>query len=161
MIAGFRIRVLPGLIWTDSGYGIVVEDGAICIVRNVQFGSCPGTHIIASNASYIVLMGNIIIEAGGNAPQHIAVVSSAIMAVSGQPTLQPSLYVLGPVSIYEFASASDGWLNIHYYGQSNPGYVSGYKYASVLNGVINTNGAGTGYLPGNIAGFTSYGGLYI
>lgn len=42
----------------------------------------------------------------------------------------------------------------------NPGNVTGSKYKAQLNGVIDTQGAGVNYFPGNTAGSTSSGGQY-
>jgi hypothetical protein len=42
----------------------------------------------------------------------------------------------------------------------NPGYVSGYKYGAFMNGTIMTQGLGTGYFPGTLAGLLSQGGQY-
>jgi hypothetical protein len=42
----------------------------------------------------------------------------------------------------------------------NPGNVTGTKWIATLNGVVNSQGAGTGYFPGSVAGSASTGGQY-
>jgi hypothetical protein len=42
----------------------------------------------------------------------------------------------------------------------NAGYVSGYKYGCFMNGTCITQGLGTGYFPGTLAGLLSQGGQY-
>jgi hypothetical protein len=68
-----------------------------------------------------------------------------------------------PVACSTFAQASmGGALSFNPPNATfvNSGNLSGKKYNSVSNGIINVNGAGTSYLPGSVAG-TSPTGVYI
>ena len=43
----------------------------------------------------------------------------------------------------------------------NPGYVVGPKFLAEANGVLNTQGLGINYFPGNSPGVIAYGGQYL
>ena len=58
-----------------------------------------------------------------------------------------------------FAEADDlGFVN--YNGPIFSGAATGKRYGATLNGVIDTNGAGATYFPGNVGGTTATGGQY-
>jgi hypothetical protein len=61
-------------------------------------------------------------------------------------------------------ASSNGSIEMPVPGQPvfvNPGYVNGTKWIATVNGVINTQGLGVGFFPGNVAGYQNIGGQYV
>ena len=162
VVSGFRVSVQSGTSVDDNGYGIVSEATGMSLeIFDMQFGPCVGAHIVSTGGGFLLIgQGAINIEAEGNAPVHITAQANGTIEVSAVSSERPVLDVLGSVTFTDFASASDAYLNVVYNGITGAGNVSATKYAASANGVISTAGSGTSYLPGNVAGFVTSGGVY-
>ena len=73
---------------------------------------------------------------------------------------------LGPMNVSAgvAVAASNGSIAVGMVGYQtifiNPGYVTGTKFYCDMNGIINTQGQGLNYFPGNVAGVEQRGGRY-
>jgi hypothetical protein len=156
-IDGFSFRATasaPG----DAGNGIWVAGAA-----NVTLGACvwnavPGYHLCAGPLGSLSVNGPQTI-AGSAGTHQYAFANGTLYNASPN---NPNLTISGAVTIGTFVVTYDGaqtrpqWAAIS--GAAN---VTGSKYSAYGNGVIETAGRGTSYLPGTTAGTTATGGQYL
>ncbi|RXG91600.1 hypothetical protein [Bradyrhizobium zhanjiangense] len=168
-VGGFKI---VGNLGT-YGSGIAVPNNTLLYIDNITWGVCNGVHLQVYNGGQCRLNGS----------------SSDIFRIDGPPLGNPfapanwlSCFGGGRVDIANlssppqfycvntpinfalaFASVSDvGVAQLIFTGGiQNGGVCTGKRYDVRTNGVINTNGQGATWLPGNVAGTTSSGGQYI
>jgi len=148
----------------DGGDGI--RAGRVFLsIGNMHWGAMTpgygtGAHFSIGGAGTALVYGTQTIV--GNAFAHNFVYANGILYNNGPIPFMPHLVVPAPVTINRFINCVDG-------GQARPTYdtitgagnVTGSKFAASGNGVIQTGGAGTSYLPGSIAGTTASGGQYL
>jgi hypothetical protein len=80
------------------------------------------------------------------------------------PTQGATYTISTGITVTAFATASgNGSMEVPVPGSPsfiNPGFVTGSKFQAVINGVIDTQGLGVNYFPGNSAGTVTTGGVY-
>ena len=107
---------------------------------------------------------NIIIETGANAQNHMLASFNGPMNVSNPPGPAgfPNLNILGAVTFSgSFIRADDGsGTFVVYASVTGAASVIGSRYFAFLNGIINSNGGGANYYPGNAVGTVVQGGQY-
>ena len=151
-IQGFKITT------TTAGHGIFGNAGGVVnVTGNVDFGAVPTNyaHIIAQYGGVVNINVGYLIsgaasyhmrsEIAGSMIQSIAV---ATVTISGSPAF-------GTAFAYADTNAT-----IYAILMTYSGTVTGKRYSSTLNSVINTAGSGANYFPGNSAGTTATGGQY-
>lgn len=138
---------------TTSGFGIYVVGGGVVLYQNLNFGACATYHMLAATGGYIKAIGNYTIS--GGAAVHFAAYDggqircvSITITLSGTPGFSGA-FALATCSGTLIANAS-----------TFSGTATGKRYDATRNGVINTEGGGASYFPGNAAGTTSSGGVY-
>lgn len=119
----------------------------------IIFGACAGSHCVALVAGSISLNSSYTIAGGAvrhwNAAQKgIIYASSITITLSGTPAFT------------YFADFSDIALAL-VSSNTFSGAATGTRYVLTTNSVINTNGGGANYLPGNVAGSAASGGQYV
>lgn len=142
---------------TTSGVGINISGaGAYVGVQNMEFGACVSSaHMLAGFGAFISIDGNYAIS--GNSPRNlIASGVGAIIKTSAAITVTLSGT---PAFSAAFAVAEEGG-EVRITATTFSGSATGTRYSAILNGVINTNGAGVNFFPGNAAGSTATGGQY-
>lgn len=134
-------------LWTARG-------GYMQIDPNVWFGSTAGYACRAIDSSVIAINGAVSILGGGQGFCIAEKGSTINFNVATTHTLfsTPS-YTIG------FANATTTGQTIAI-SQAFSGAALGPRYSANLNSVINTNGGGASYFPGNQTGVTSTGGQY-
>ncbi|MFO7297084.1 MAG: DUF2793 domain-containing protein [Pseudomonadota bacterium] len=151
--AGAKVR-LEGLK-ISGDVGVWARNGAVVFLTGKNaFGSCSFRHIGADNGAFVEMLGGeISIE--GAAPHHLYADAGGHI-----------FYALGSVNIvgtpdfpFGFAHAQSTGL-ITSYGVTWSGTATGPRYQAMLNAVINVNGAGPEYFPGDTAGVLASGGQY-
>jgi hypothetical protein len=110
--------------------------------------------LTASNGGVYYINGQTISVVAGGTSSLVAL-NGGILDVSGG-----TVAVSGTQTFTQFANA-DALANIIAVSATFTGTVTGVKYSSAANAIIQTNGAGANYFPGSSAGTTSNGGLYI
>jgi hypothetical protein len=148
VISGFK------LITNTSGNCIYARSGSNVSIGNLEFSACAGNHIYIEYGARVGVFANYTIS--GNALKHIYASRSAnfiqtsarTVTVSGTPAFSTA-----------FASA-DALSNLLWFNATFSGSATGARYLSETNSVINTNGGGANYFPGN-AGGTATTGLYV
>lgn len=163
-VNGFQCTFSP-LIWTLAGFRLqgtggtataLQVDRARVAINALQFGANWSYHLWAQNHSRIEAVGNYSIVAG--AGTHWYAHDAGIIIVRGR-----TITLTGtPAFSSRFAYANRLGLIICD-GNTFSGSATGARYRVTLNSVIDTNGGGTTYLPGNAADGTptATGGQYV
>jgi hypothetical protein len=167
--AGSAIRVtctLPGvftfqnvtLTTTAAGGSCLNHQGAgtVTVGTGVTFGATVGRHVwSAGNGQIINLPNNYTISGGAVAHLYASItggsmyLSAATVTLTGTPAFSTS-----------FSLTQDGGV-VQSFGTTFSGAATGARYSSQANGVIDTFGGGANYFPGNSAGVTGNGGVYV
>jgi hypothetical protein len=154
LISGFTLSA-PNPLSGDATCGIWVTGGGICYAQAVSFSSCANACIGMSGGIF-----------SGVGPFGVNGTSSCLFGVdSGSCMMQmpnpPSLFLqAGTHFTGAFAQCGNGGILRAIFSSIN-GSATGPKYNAYGNGVINTGGNSTSYLPGDAAGVLSTGGQYV
>ena len=147
-VVGVRIAIATDLI-----HALSVGNGVTLRIGKVEFGTVGANadHIYADNPCQIVLEDNYTISGGGR--RHMNIGAGFLSGANRTFTLT------GTPAFTQFAAASNGGA----VALSNPtisGSATGSRYIAETNGVINTYGKATTYLPGSTVGTNPTGGIY-
>lgn len=131
------------------------EQGGFIGAANVVFGTCGGFHIRCGNNACVNIISTSYAITGG-------AVSHWNCALSGSMAVQANTITLTGTPNFSSAFAQ-GIINACLGVNSNTfvGGATGKRYSATGNSVINTNGGGASYLPGDVAGTTGSGGQYV
>lgn len=147
-VSGLRIAIA-----TDLVHGLSAGNGVFLRVGKVEFGAVGANadHIFCDNPCQIVLEENYTIT--GGARRHINIGAGLLSAEGRTVTLT------GTPAFTQFVAARNcGTVSL-----LNPvvsGSATGSRYLAETNGVVNTFGKATTFLPGSAAGTTPSGGIY-
>lgn len=148
-IRGFRVT-------TTSGTCFNIQGRAKVAVGNIEFASCPSYHLFAAGAGTLLqVVANCSITSGSNTfcradnAAQIQFFSGLTHTLTGTPNF---------TGLFAYANRTS---TIIIFGQTWSGAATGVRYSAISNGVIETNGGGANYLPGNSAGSTATGGQYV
>lgn len=148
--------------------------GTVCYVRGIQFKNtntdayglyCYGGDVVFEFCDFAAARRHIVCEGGkitvGNNYSLSGNASDFHILVDGQATVIASFATatLGTRTIARFVHAQSGGLLVSQ-GMTWTGTVTGTRYGSETNAVIQTYGAGASYFPGSVAGYTDGFGVY-
>jgi hypothetical protein len=139
---------------STGGSGVEVRNYSNLHLNNVNFGSCPGYHMVAYGGS-IVIDTNYAVS--GGALCHWFSDALGLIVATGRTVT----FSNAPNFTYTAFTQFCGQVRIDGMTFTNGNTVTGTRYVSQDNGVIFTGGGGANYIPGNAAGSTSNGGLYL
>ena len=150
-----NIVTIKDLKITTSGgfrHELYVRYNATAYFQNIDFGAATGFQIYTGAGAKAYQIGNYSIT--GGAFGHIGIEGFSFGQISGY-----TVTITGSPAFTYFAYASSGF----FYARSTTyvGAATGQRYLAQLNGIIDTNGGGAAYLPGDVAGGTATGGQYI
>lgn len=155
-VSGFKLQA-TGHSGGNLGVGVYASGGSAQVqVGSVEFGYCIDYHMLADNGGSIGVVGPIVVS-GGAGGAHMQA-SSGSKILTGSVSL--SVTMTAPVTIGNWISCLYSYVQVGYASIINPSLVTGSKFTVSNNGVINTNGSGASYYPGNLAGGASSGGQY-
>lgn len=146
---------IKGIKLNNSGaeVGITSRYNSILNLYNINFGSCD-THVYASRFGKVQFFTPYTIS--GNASYHFDISFSGMVicdsfsnTISGSKTFTIFAYCVDGACIKSTGSTWSG------------ATVSGQRYYSSTGAVIDTGGSGSNYFPGNSAGSTATGGIYV
>jgi hypothetical protein len=160
---GFRFQS-SGSTPSDAGCGVLVVDCSI-LLSNVAFGACQGAWASSENGAQVSFSGllqifggttaNSLLNGAGFNAQSGGSISSSFPA-------NVTLTIENTVSVSSFIQASLlGNTLFTPVSITGAGNVTGAKFNVTSNGVVDTNGSGINFYPGNTAGSTVTGGQYI
>jgi hypothetical protein len=142
------------VIATTSGYGIQALEGGRLSFSGMVFGACASGHIRSVMGGKIRAVGNYTIN--GSSPCHI-------MAHAGSVFYQQGFTVTlsgTPAFSTAFSQCTDS-SNLQALAITYLGSATGSRYNVNANGVLNTQGGGANFFPGNAVGTTATGGIYV
>jgi hypothetical protein len=150
-IGGFKLTASTGTI-----RGIrVVGGGVMVIIHPIDFGATTRAHIVVGENSAVRFLSNWTIS-GSPSNTHIdaatggqVVAAGLTCTLSGTPNFPTAFVTAKEVSLVTLQ------------GITFSGSATGKRYDVVSNSVINTNGGGSTYLPGNASGTAATGGEYV
>ena len=147
-VSGMRIAIATDLI-----HALLVGNGVSLRLGKVEFGAVGANadHIHADNPCHILLESDYTIS--GGARRHIDIGAGLLTATNRTFTLT------GTPAFTAFVAVRNGGA----VSLSNPtivGSATGSRYLAETNGVIDTFGKATTFLPGSTAGTTPSGGIY-
>jgi hypothetical protein len=155
-------NAVPGCTWRIGGfsvvasaYGVWAENGGILIIDgNMNHGASTFIQLVAVSQGRINVTANYTIS--GAAAVH------AYSTYGGNVTASGRTVTISGTPNFSTAFARSlllGTLNLA--SMTFSGSATGKRYDAASNAVIYTNGASTTYLPGDAAGTTATGGLYV
>jgi hypothetical protein len=145
---------LQSLKLTSSGAYCAYADGGgrLTLGTGLEFGTAAAGHVraavnglIESGSSYTI---------SGAAPVHYSAALAGVIIVSGG-----TVTLSGTPAFTVFAGAEGA--SVLFCVASFSGSATGARYSSTQSSVVNVNGAGASYFPGNAAGSTATGGQYV
>jgi hypothetical protein len=154
-ISGFYLSA-PNPLAGDATCGIWSAGGGVAWCGALRFSTCANACLGASRGT-IEGVGPFTVNSSSSA----FITSDSgdcMMQDPGRPAL--TLEATGANFSVGFACASNGGVTRAVFS-SISGVATGPKYQAVGNGVVNTSGQSTSFLPGNIAGATASGGQYV
>jgi hypothetical protein len=152
-ISGFKLQTA-----LTGGCGILVQNHFIVRINHMDFGSfLGGYHMKVSYGGLLTARDGAVYKVSGPCNVHIGLFDTGIFDTRNSAVTLS----VNPTNIGVWISVGGGYAYIFGMTFTNKGYMTGQRYNAILNGVINTLGAGINYLPGNAAGYTGSGGQYV
>jgi hypothetical protein len=137
-IEGFKLQT------TTSGAGLDVNNATRLTFGAMDFGACAGNHVTVQNGGVVTGTANYTIS--GNAANHWSLlqatldISSITVTLSGTPAFSGQFFHAQRLSYARV------------FGITFSGSATGIRYTVSYGAVVFTNGAGTSYFPGSVAG---------
>ncbi len=141
---------------TTAGNGVFVPAGSILSLEKVDYGACATFHMWAREGGVLYVKDSYAVT--GAAAGHrratggarIVVTTGRTITFTGTQAYSSSFANISLTSYLEdFGNTYTG------------GTITGSRYTAASNSVINTNGGGANYFPGDAAGTSVTGGQYI
>lgn len=148
--AGARVKLARSVI-TSSDSAIYATNGGHISILYTSFDTTTGSHLLAENNGTIEATSYSI---KGDAATHATAKDGGVVTIGGGTRSVTDT----PDFSNAFAEAEAGI--IHVVLGTYSGSATGVRYSAALNGVINTEGGGATYFPGDSAGSTATGGQY-
>lgn len=143
------------IVAVTGGYNSVLAVGVPTFIKlsNIDFGASGNYHVRSAFGAQVLLNTNYTIS--GAATGHWQVDQGGILQCASR-----TITLTGtPAFSGSFANATQlGMMIVN--GNTFSGSATGPRYSATVNGIIETNGGGAGYLPGDSAGSTATQGLY-
>lgn len=140
---------------TTSGQGFHDLVGGVLYLTNINFGACANAHISLSQGA-ILRMATPMAISGGAQYHILGLTLSTLFARAIVYTLSST-----PAFSVAFIALTRACTLDYDANTFNGTGATGKRYDSIGNSVIYTNGAASTYIPGDVAGTTATGGLYI
>jgi hypothetical protein len=138
------------------GVGLLSVAGGIIFHANMNFATCSTAHCLATSGSSVgPIQTNVLWNITGAAPSHLMSWGGALGCADAHISIAPSLNFSGG-----FCNAQQGGL-VQAWNCTFTGAATGMRYFVSGNGIIETNGAGANYFPGDAAGVVQTGGQYL
>lgn len=137
---------------TTSGSCLYLDKSAIEL-KGAEFGASASVHVVL-DGSFCFVRNNYTIS--GSAANHVLASTGSQFIYLGGVTVT----LTGTPAFTNFVSATNDSV-IRAIAVTFSGSATGGSYSVAANSVINTNGGGASYFPGNSAGSTATGGQYI
>lgn len=149
LVRGFRLD-------STSGQCVAARTGGAMIINGLmQYNTTTSYHIYCANMSRINITSNYEIIGGAN--RHVVAENASNIIYAGGLTIT----LTGTPAFSGFFAYCQRISSIIIFSQTFSGAATGTRYSVITNSVIETNGGGALYLPGNVAGAAATGGQYV
>ena len=139
-----------------GGAGLFTAIGGIIQIRSMRFGNCALAHIDANaGAGFMAVTLGAQLTIAGNAQICLCADGGGVLEMQGA-----NFVLVGTPNFSAGFAAAERTGYIIMYTNTFSGAATGPHYAVNLNGVIDTQGGGPTYFPGNAAGVQNTGGQY-
>lgn len=159
--AGAAVTANTPASWIIEGFKLTSADSHALSVAGqllfqaIDFGACAAYHISCTAGADATAIGNYRIS-GGAAAHVTADSSGASYRADGRTVTITNTPAFSVGFAYAVRASA-----IMLAGMTFSGAATGSRYVSQSNSVIDTSGGGANYLPGNAAGSTATGGIYL
>ncbi len=147
-LEGFKLQT------TTSGRGIACQNGSYIEFGAVDFGACAQDHILCENATVMNIGSSYTIS--GNAGRHVLVNNLGYVR-----TTALTVTLTGTPNFTSHFANANAQAVFACFGNTYSGLATGTRYSVATNGLINSNGGGASYLPGNASGSTATQGQFV
>ena len=158
-IAGAVVSLSNLTLQPNSGHAIAAEFAAsVGVQSNVIFGAIPnglGQHMVADRGGFIAVgssysvTGSAYTHVTAGQQGHVLFAQGITVTISNTPNFSGGFLCASTLGYIEAPNLI--W----------SGSATGPRYVVLTNAVLNTNGSGQTYLPGNAPGSVGAGGLYF
>jgi hypothetical protein len=152
VLNGFQLKKIS----TAQSAAIRCDGSAVIQIKNLDFSTGWSYHLYLPSTGELWVTGSYTIS-GGCAYHIVASITSIVryltgltVTLSGTPAWSGAFCALSHAAVLYLVAAQ----------VTMSGAATGVRYSATLNAVIDTNGGGATYLPGNAAGSTATGGQY-
>ena len=159
-VSGMRLKATTGGAGV-SGCGLVASQGSTINFDHMEFDACATAHMYATTGGTIQSNGNAYAITGDSAPTTNPVLVSGAGGVSLASTTVTIGSARAFTAFVQSSLVSFVTANAMTFSGAGVAGTTGARYSAVKNGVIDTNGGGATYFPGNAGGATATGGQYI
>lgn len=122
----------------------------------LSFGACPAGHVLVQSGGNVRL-GDYHIAGGCSAGAHIIAEDTSLVIIGGEQTLDASVSFSSGTVVARTLSC----VTLNNTFTLGAFAVTGKRYDVTGNAVVNTDGGGSTYIPGSVAGTTATGGQYL
>lgn len=145
--------VINGFTLSGGVHSIWAEVQGVISFLNIDFGTCTGAQVRASDGGAVTGNSNYTISAGSQL--HTDTISAGVITIQNK-----TITITGTPAFSVAFSRARISSAIIISANTFSGSATGKRYDASSNGIIYTNGAASTYLPGNVAGTTATGGQY-
>lgn len=160
---------ISGFKFACNGDGVFADgSGNTLYLGRCDWGACFGEgHIVAQRGSSIIIKGTVqdagaFMRISGNCARHLISVSGATIDIYPCPLTITTTVTFASEFVRTYRCGTLSFpTGVGYSPITNPGFVTGKRYTSVTNAVIDTFGGGPNVFPGTVAGTTDGFGIYV
>jgi hypothetical protein len=153
VLGKYRLEGLK-LQTTTSGRCLASQNGSYVEFGALDFGTCAQDHILCENAKVVNVGTNYTIS--GNAGRHVLVnnlgyvrTTALTVTLTGTPAFSAHFANANAQAVFAC------------FGNTYSGSATGTRYSVSTGGLINSNGGGANYLPGNGSGSAATQGQFV
>lgn len=153
-VSNNAVFMVSGVDFTSSSDGLFLASGATVTISGAcHFGACTSRQMVVTGKSTLNLIA--VCTANGNATHWLLAVENSVVNSNG------IVHVWSGTPAYsgQTVQCSTG-STVTIVNGTPSGAATGTRYLVSLNGVINTNGGGASFIPGNVGGSAPSGGQY-
>jgi hypothetical protein len=155
-VRGITFQATGNVLTPSSvqGYGASVGSGANLDIQSCRFGSCGSVQVNVFTGGIAEVTGSAVTFTGST-PYALFASNGGYIWMPGATVTVTGLALTGGFIVAGECGTIDAG------GCTFVGSATGPRYVATLNGVINTNGGGANYFPGDAVGSVGLGGQYV
>ena len=154
LVPGVKRWIVRGFRVQAAKHGLDIYDGALLTLREIDFGPCAWSHLNVRENARLYMPSSYTISGSASSFLNvrngaIAIWQNAAVTLSGNPDFAVAFAIADVLGLLRLR------------GTTFSGAATGRRYRVFNNAVIDTGGAGQQYFPGDTAGVSGSGGIYV